>query len=82
MHKCSRRASRLRTGLGAGVASGSPSAADKNIHKCPQAKSVYDGGRVGRRVCLTAVGRRETKTGEDERWLGKEEEIDARLREE
>ncbi len=45
MHKCSHMVCKVHAGLGVGIASGFPSAADKNIHKSPQARSVYDGER-------------------------------------
>lgn len=47
MHKCRHIVCKVHAGLGVGMASGSPSGADKNIHKSPQAKSVYDGEREG-----------------------------------
>lgn len=37
----------VHAGLGVGVACGAASGADKNIHKCPLVKSVYDGEREG-----------------------------------
>lgn len=42
----------VRPGLGAGMAFGSSSGANKNIRKWPWAESVYDGGR---RVCVLCV---------------------------
>lgn len=46
----------VRPGLGAGMAFGSSSGANKNIRKWPRAKSVYDGGRRVRAVCVCWCG--------------------------
>lgn len=42
----------VRPGLGAGMAFGSSSGANKNIRTWPRAESVYDGGRGVRAVCV------------------------------
>lgn len=42
----------VRPGLGAGMAFGSSSGANKNIRKWPWAESVYGGGK---RVCVVCV---------------------------
>lgn len=37
----------MHTGLGVGMAAGSESGAEKHVHKCPQAKCIYNGKREG-----------------------------------
>lgn len=51
-HKYRHIACTVHAGLGVSKASGSPSGTDRNIHKCPQAKSVYDGAREDNRKGL------------------------------